>query len=224
MKINRNHFLLLTGTIAGTACVIREYKDPNAPAGTVPAATTPPPAPVAGGPAPRHITLGNLGAFHWDAGAPPPVTPPPPAPAACLDDGTAGVSACTLNVSSCSEGLGTWAKQRCTGYATYFKPKVAAVAVSCMTSSTTVCAGTTTNDCGLNALKQACTESNPQWQQACAVIAATPACKATSADCMTYFSGLNDNGKKALSSCASEGGPCVGHSLYACVEGLLGPQ
>ena len=226
MKMDKTLFLLLTGTIAAasTACIIREAKDPAAPgtpaattaATTAPATTT---APAQDSdPGARHVTPKQVGSLkgisvdNGDGGAPAP-TPAPTT--ACLDDtATASGDCATISDKSCS-----WASKRCTAYKTYLKGKVAASAVACtLAASSNACTGTTTVDCGRNAIKAACVDA--KVATACATLA--PKCKDTADNCTAAFSALNAAGQQqALTYCAGEGACSKGVS--ACVEAALFP-
>jgi len=106
-------------------------------------------------------------------------------------------------------------QQKCAAYKTYFDPKIAAQAISCMAtlSSKQVCDATQTYGCGKAALAQACPD--PEVSQLCAVAAGS--CKSTTADCTSLLSGLNDQGKQLVAQCIAQG--CQA-GLYSCVEGL----
>jgi hypothetical protein len=220
--MDKTRFLLLTGSIAagGAACVIREAKDPATPVTpvTTTTTTTTPGATQGADPGARHVTTKQVGSLrgvtvdNGDGGAPAP-TPAPTT--ACLDDtATASGDCATISDKTCS-----WASKRCTAYKTYLKGKVGASAVACtLAASSNACSGTTTVDCGRNAVKAACVDA--KVATACATLA--PKCKDTADNCTAAFSALNAAGQQqALTYCAGEG--ACNSGISACVEAALFP-
>jgi hypothetical protein len=231
MKIDRSLFLVLTGTLAG-GCHI--YVDeparpapppPPAPTAQVapgaPAAPAPPAAPAAAKPAPKPIPVVLHGGTHGATPAPAPTTPAPapaptPAPAACLDGNVTTVPDCAgMKAPDTTCAPFPFPQQKCAVYKTYFSPKVAASAVSCMNalSSKQVCDATYAYNCGKTALAQACPDN--EVSQLCGIAATS--CKSTSAECTSLLSGLNDQGKQKVAQCVASG--CQA-GLYSCIEGL----
>jgi hypothetical protein len=106
-------------------------------------------------------------------------------------------------------------QQRCNAYKTYYAPKVAAAAVSCLTALTSaqVCDPTQVAACGRAALAQAC--AVPAAAQLCQV-AAGP-CKTSAADCTSAISGLDSEGQQAVAQCVARG---CSAGLSACLDGL----
>jgi hypothetical protein len=226
MKIDRSLFLVLTGTLAG-ACHI--YVDeparttaaaPPPPAANqatpaAPAAPAPPGQPQAAAapkPPPRVVPL-HLGGHPAAPAASASTTPPP---GVCLDGNSVTVPDCaTVKAPDATCTPFPFPQQKCTAYKTYFAPKVAAQAISCMAalSSKQVCDATTTYGCAKQALAQACPD--PQVGQLCSIAATS--CKSTAADCTALLSGLNDQGKQQVAQCVAQG--CQA-GLYSCVEGL----
>jgi hypothetical protein len=225
MRIERSFFLALTGTLAG-ACHIYVDEQPgrtaaappppaanqSTPAPAAPGAPAPPP-PAAPKPPPRTVPP-----LHFGGGgaAPAGSTPPSPPAPACLDANNVTVPDCaTVKPPDATCAPFPFPQQRCTTYKTYFDPKVAAQAISCMAalSGKQVCDATQTYGCGKAALTQACPD--PTLGQLCNI--AATACKSTPAECTSLLSGLNDQGKQLVAQCVAQG--CQA-GLYSCVEGL----
>jgi hypothetical protein len=232
MKVDRSLFLVLTGTLAG-ACHIYVDEPPPQTAATPPPPTAnqsppstavppPPPQPQPGSPAqpqtpaplpqtpsPPQRTI----PIHLHGGSSP---APAPGQTACLDANASTVPDCAaMKAPDPSCAPFPFPQQRCATYKSYFDPKVAAVAVSCMNalSSKQVCDGSQTYNCGKAALAQACPDSTVG--QLCAIAATS--CKSTPAECTSLLSGLNDQGKQQVAQCVAQG--CTG-GLYSCIEGL----
>jgi hypothetical protein len=230
MRIERSLFLVLTGSLAG-ACHV--YVDePASRTATAPAPPAPPAAPASAQPAPAAAPATAAAQPAPAAPKPPPRVIPihlggalapahsggtTPAPAAtCLDANSVTVPDCaTVKAPDTTCAPFPFPAQRCATYKTFFDPKVAAQAISCMSalSSKQVCDATQTYNCGKAALAQACPD--PEIGQLCNI--AANACKATPADCTSLLSGLNEQGKQQVAQCVAQG--CQG-GLYSCVEGL----
>jgi hypothetical protein len=118
--------------------------------------------------------------------------------------------------STCSTN--TVPQQKCATYTAYFDPRVAAAAISCMStmSSRQLCDATQSTNCGHAALAQACSDST--LAQLCSIAATS--CKSNPSDCTALLSGLNDNGKQQVAQCIAQG--CQS-GLAACVDGLTAP-
>lgn len=139
----------------------------------------------------------------------------PPAPS-CLNAAAADVPDCELvrrPLARCA--LDTTPRQRCRGYRAYFDPKVAASAISCLSSLTSrqLCEATRATDCGKIALAEACLD--PSVDQLCQ-IAQSP-CKTTASSCAALLSGLNDQGQQLVAECVGHG--CQG-GLEGCVDAV----
>jgi hypothetical protein len=228
MKVDRSLFLLLTGVLAGGCHIYVDEPGPrtaNAPPPppspnqatppTPPAPAPPPPQPGAPAQPQQRVTnvipvhLGHSGGTPASGGTTPPA-------GACLDANATAVPDCgTMKAPDSTCTPFPFPQQKCTAYKTYFVPKVAAQAISCMTSlsSKQVCDATQTYGCGKAALAQACPD--PAVGQLCTIAAG--ACKSTPADCASLISGLNDQGKQQVAQCIAQG--CQA-GLYSCVEGL----
>ena len=135
--------------------------------------------------------------------------------AACLDTGAATAGDCAAMQPATACPAAPTPLQKCNAYKTYFAPKVAAAAVSCLTalSSAQVCDPTQVSACGRGALAQACPA--PGVAQLCQ-IAAGP-CKTSAADCTAVISGLDEQGQQAIAQCVAQG--CAA-GLSACIDGL----
>jgi hypothetical protein len=214
MNIDRVRVLLGMGAFVGAAgCHV--YVDEPARQPQTAAAKPPPPPPPKLEPAPakpvKVIPLKMHGAEP--AGG----TTPAPAPV-CLDTGAATPGDCSgVQASSGCASVPT-AQQKCAAYKTYFQPKVAAAAVSCMTSLTAAqaCDATQTSSCAKAALAKACTD--PSVTQLCQIAAAS--CKTSATDCASTLSGLNDPGKQAVAQCVAQG--CAA-GLSSCIDALAAP-
>lgn len=233
MKMDRSLFLLLTGTLAasGAACVLKvnEPDTPANPAGSAVAAggSAAPGATAAptGDPNARPVGRG-LKNVRGIGGLDTPPTPPPaavdggaaPAPAsACLDTGAATAGDCsTMADKTCS-----WAAKRCSAYAQYLQPKVAAQAVACTIAAKDACSAQAAVGCGSTAMAASC--SDPNATTACAQLAAS--CGTTAAACAPLVSSLNAAGRQqALTYCSAEGGAaCKSAGLAACINAALFP-
>jgi hypothetical protein len=227
MKIERSLFLALTGAIAGAACVVytEPHNPPTQPAPSVPPGATavPPTQPTvatnpAAPPPPKHVvSAGAVHDTHAGGGSNPPAptpgpTPPPPPAGSCLDTSAATAGDCTKftnpSSSSCS-----FAQSKCSAYNTYFNPKVAAQAYSCMQGASNVCSGTAPYDCGKSALQQSCPD--PNVATLCQAYAGL--CKTDANTCSSLISGLNATGRQKVAQCVSSG---CSAGLYSCIEGL----
>jgi hypothetical protein len=144
-------------------------------------------------------------------------TPRPPSPApACLDAAAAELPDCeTVRRAPARCSLDTTPRQRCSGYRTYFDPKVAASAISCLSSlsSRDLCDPTRASDCAKIALAEACVD--PSVDQLCQIAEAP--CKTTSSACAATLSGLNDQGQQLVAECVAHG--CSG-GIDGCVDAL----
>jgi hypothetical protein len=217
MKIDRSVLVAVSavGVLAAlSACEIvvdepAKHPTPPPPPAAAATAATPAPAPKEVKVAPMH--LHGPGAAPAGGG-----TAPPPA-GACLDTGAATVGDCAAMQPATACTATPTPTQRCNAYKTYFAPKVAAAAVSCVTalSSAQLCDGTSVAACGKTALTQACPA--PGVAQLCQ-IAAGP-CKTTATDCTAMLSGLGDQGQQAVAQCVATG--CTS-GLTACIDGLAG--
>jgi hypothetical protein len=144
-------------------------------------------------------------------------TPRAPSPTpACLDAASAELPDCETvrrPLARCS--LDTTPLQRCSGYRTYFDPKVAASAISCLSSlsSRELCDPARASDCAKIALAEACLDSSVD--QLCQIAEAP--CKTTSSACAATLSGLNDQGQQLVAECVAHG--CSG-GIDGCVDAL----
>jgi hypothetical protein len=156
--------------------------------------------------------------------------PLPPDTSALADstNGTAnGAAACFDTASSptpadCSQvhlsggcAGATYAQQKCAAYKQYFDSKVASDALACLgTLGSKVCDQSAANACGRTSLAKACVDRS--LSALCGI--ATTKCNASTADCTSLLSGLNDDGKEKVAACIAGG--CA-NGLPACVDGLL---
>ena len=150
-------------------------------------------------------------------GTSPTVTPAATAaPAACLDTGSVPVGDCAgVQPADASCGRVSAAARKCNAYRKYFDPKIAALAVSCMTSlsSKQVCDPSQPLVCAKNALALAC--SDPSVVQLCQIAATS--CKITPGECSALLSGLNETGQQTIAQCVAQGCPA---GLGGCIDGL----
>jgi hypothetical protein len=216
MKIDRSVALLAFPAagllVALSACQVIVDEPPKHPAPPPP----PPPAAQAapGAPAaPREVKVAPMH-LHGPGAAPAGGGTAPPA-AACLDTGAAAVGDCGALQAATACPSAPTPQQKCNAYKTYFAPKIAAAAVSCLTALTSaqVCDPTQVSTCGRTALAQAC--SAPAVAQLCQ-IAAGP-CKTSAGDCTAMLSGLDDQGQQAVAQCVAQG---CSAGLSACIDGL----
>ncbi len=216
MKIERARVLLATGAFVAVAgCHV--YVDEPANPQTAAARPAPPPPPKPATPEPSPAKPLKVVPLKMHGAEPAGGGTPAPAPV-CLDSGPATAGDCAgIQASSGCTAVPT-AQQKCTAFKTYFQPKIAAVAVSCMTglTGTQACDETQTSSCGLVALAKACPD--PSVTQLCQIAAA--ACKSSAFDCGKTLSGLNDSGKQAVAQCVAQG--CTA-GLSACIDGLATP-
>lgn len=230
MTIHRPLFLVATSALAAAACQVYVGSDqPKTPtAKAAPTVHQPAPATPAGQPPAQGSSAGttpvrpipvHLGHFGAGGSAPPPSgggSTPSPTPSGCLDANATTVPACTsLPAADASCSTNTVPQQKCAAYAAYFDPKVAAAAISCMgsMSSKQLCDATQATNCAHTALAQACPDATVA--QLCGIAATS--CHASSADCTSMLSGLNDQGKQQVAQCIAQG--CSG-GLQACIDGL----
>jgi hypothetical protein len=176
------------------------------PAASYATATRPPPP----SPALRPMRTADV-----DDAPRPPARPSPSTPS-CLNAAATDVPDCALvrrPLARCD--LDTTPQQRCQGYRAYFDPKVAASAISCMSSLTSrqLCEATHATDCGKIALAEACLDSSVD--QLCQIAQAP--CKTTASVCAALLSGLNDNGQQLVAECVAHG--CEG-GLDGCVDAV----
>jgi hypothetical protein len=129
---------------------------------------------------------------------------------ACIDTGAAAVPDCgqVRSAAGCP-----YAQQKCAAYRSYFDPKVAADALSCL-GTVTACDNRATNSCGRDALAKACIDS--QLGELCQI--ASNKCKMSTVDCESLLSGINDTGKEKIAGCIAQG---CGGGLEACVDALM---
>ncbi len=190
---------------AGAACDV--YVDgPPARAPRRVAAQPPPPA----APAPRPVRVVPLH-LHGTAQAPTGSVAPPAAATSCLDDSAATVADCgAMPAPDPSCAASSTARARCAAYQASFNPRVAAVAIACMSalSGTQQCDPSQADTCAKSALVQACADSTVS--QLCGI--ASTSCKTSASECSTMLSGLNDQGKQQVAQCVAQG----------CLAGLLG--
>jgi hypothetical protein len=134
---------------------------------------------------------------------------------ACFDTSNASVGDCAAVPASGTCSGAASAQQICNAFKTYFIPKAAAAAVSCLSglTSTQACDLTQVSTCGRNALVQACPASSVS--QLCQIAATS--CKTTASDCSSVLSGLNDQGQEAVAQCVAQG--CTG-GLLGCIDAL----
>jgi hypothetical protein len=148
-----------------------------------------------------------------------PSTAPPAAaapPVACLDAAAAPVGDCNaIKPPDASCHHVSSAAQKCNSYKTYLDAKVAALAVSCVTSLTSkqVCDGSQPLLCAKAALAQACPD--PSVVQLCRIAATS--CKITPGECSALLSGLNEGGQEAIAQCVAQGCPA---GLGGCIDAL----
>jgi hypothetical protein len=218
MKVTRSVGLLVlaaAGPLAAlSACQV--YVDEPAkrpPPPPPPVARTAPAAPQAAPAPPKEVKIAPLH-LHGPGVAPAGGGAAPPS--ACLDSGGTTVGDCAAMQAATACPTAPTPQQKCNGYKTYFAPKIAAVAVSCLASlsSAQVCDATQVAACGRTALAQACPA--PAVSQLCQ-IAAGP-CKTSAADCTAVISGLDDQGQQAIAQCVAQG---CSAGLSACIDGLV---
>jgi hypothetical protein len=215
MKIDRSLVVLAVAAAypfaALTACQVYVDGPAKHPA------PAPPPPPVAqqAAPAapPKEVKVAPMH-LHGPGVAPAGGGTAPPA-ATCLDTSAAAVGDCAAMQASTACPAAPTPLQKCNAYKTYFAPKVAAAAVSCLTALTSaqVCDATQVAACGRAALAQACPA--PGVAQLCQ-IAAGP-CKTSATDCTAVISGLDDQGQQAIAQCVAQG---CSAGLSACIDGL----
>jgi hypothetical protein len=155
------------------------------------------------------------------ASIPPATSTPAPSattyvPAACLDTGATPVGDCSaIKLPDATCGHSSAARPKCDAYKTYFDAKIAAIAVSCVTSlsSRQLCDASQPLLCAKTALAQAC--ADPSVVQLCQIAATS--CKITPGECSALLSGLNDGGQQAIAECVAQGCPT---GLGGCIDGL----
>jgi hypothetical protein len=210
MKIDRSVVALMVA-VAGSLAVLASchvYVDePPKPPPPPPAARQAAPA------APKEVKVVPMH-LHGPGVAPSGGAVAPPA-AACLDTGATTVGDCGAMQASTACPAAPTPQQKCNAFKTYFAPKVAAAAVSCVTALTSaqLCDPTQVAACGRAALAQACPA--PVVAQLCQIAAAP--CKTTATDCSAVISGLDDQGQQAIAQCVAQG--CTA-GLSACIDGL----
>lgn len=229
MTIGRPIFFVATSALAVAACQVYVGSEPlkTATAQPAPAVHQPAPATTAWHPPAQGSTAGttpvrpipvHLG--HFGGGSAPAQSglgsTPSPTPSGCLDGNATTVPACSslpAADSSCSSN--TVPQQKCATYIAYFDPKVAAAAISCMgsMSSKQLCDATQATNCAHTALAQACPDATVS--QLCGIAATS--CHASTSDCTSMLSGLNDQGKQQVAQCIAQG--CNG-GLQACIDAL----
>ncbi len=216
MKIDRSVALLVlsaAGSLGAiSACQVIVDEPPKHPAPPPP----PPPtaaqaAPAAPPAAPKEVKVVPM---HLHGPGPAPAGGGTAPAAACLDTGGATVGDCAAIQAGTCTATPT-PQQKCNAFKTYFAPKVAAAAVSCLAALTSaqMCDAAQVSACGRAALAQAC--AVPAVAQLCQV-AAGP-CKTTAADCTSAISGLDGQGQQAIAQCVARG--CTA-GLSACLDGL----
>jgi hypothetical protein len=128
----------------------------------------------------------------------------------CIDTGAGAVPDCgqVRSAPGCA-----YAQQKCAAYRSYFDPKVAADALSCL-GAVGVCDNNATNSCGRDALAKACIDTD--LGQLCQI--AANKCKMSAVDCESLLSGLNDTGKEKIAGCIAQG---CGAGLEGCVDALM---
>jgi hypothetical protein len=216
MKIDRSVALLAFPAagllVALSACQVIVDEPPKHPAPPPP----PPPAAQAtpGAPAPAGPREVKVAPMHLHGPGAAPAGGGTPA-AACLDTGGAAVGDCGAMQAATACPSAPTPQQKCNSYKTYFAPKIAAAAVSCLTALTSaqVCDPNQVSTCGRTALAQACPA--PAVAQLCQ-IAAGP-CKTSAGDCTAILSGLDDPGQQAVAQCVAQG---CSAGLSACIDGL----
>ncbi len=203
---------LLAALSACQVVVDEPAKHPAPPPPPSPAAQATPGAPAAPA-APKEVKVAPMHLHGLGAGPAGGGTAPPAA--ACLDTGAATVGDCGAMQAATACSTAPTPQQKCNAYKTYFAPKIAAAAVSCLTALTSaqVCDATQVSACGRTALAQACPA--PAVSQLCQ-IAAGP-CKTSAGDCTAIISGLDDQGQQAVAQCVAQG---CSAGLSACIDGL----
>src|ERR1700733_16205782 len=157
MKVTRSVGLLVlaaAGPLAAlSAC--QGYVDEPAKRPRPPVARPAPAAPQAAPAPPKEVKIAPLH-LHGPGVAPAGGGAAPPS--ACLDSGGTTVGDCAAMQAATACPTAPTPQQKCNGYKTYFAPKIAAVAVSCLASlsSAQVCDATQVAACGRTALAQAC--------------------------------------------------------------------
>jgi hypothetical protein len=218
--------VLLANALAGGCHIYVDEPAPRTVYAPPPPAPRPAPPPASAAPAPTqtqapaprpvvHLDAAATATPSAAATAAPTTSANPPA-RACLDANAAPVPDCsTVKLPDTSCAKSPLPQQKCSVYKTYYDPKIAAQAISCMASlsSKQICDATQTAACGKAALAQACPDA--ALGQLCSI--ATTPCKSTQADCMTLLSGLNDQGQQLVASCVAQG--CQG-GLQGCVDAL----
>ncbi len=207
MKIDRSKFITITGALAAasgitafSACTIVSTSGGNPDAASPSDSATNPDGPLGDGETPDGSS--EAGA---DAGV--------DSPAGCLgDDKVLNPSCSSFAADGGDAGAcirGQEGQSACASYQTNMRNGVARAAILCLAVAPT-CEGTVDaiTRCGLEALSRACPDPAAQafCQKeiaACAAAGTTPA--VTQKQCEQYASGLNDKGRAAFTSCATEG-------------------
>jgi hypothetical protein len=104
---------------------------------------------------------------------------------------------------------------KCAAFKNDFNAKVAAAAITCLSSSPAVqlCDASRPSNCAQAALAQSCPD--PAVAQLCGIAAAP--CKVTAAACASILSGLNSQGQQQIAQCVATG---CGAGLQGCVDAL----
>ena len=244
MKVDRGLFLVLTATLAGSACV-------NVPPAVVaPAIDVPPPVPAGPGatraPAPLPVASGSAAPDHTDAlpesgpgiaasdspwpsteGAGQFAAPMPTcghsskrfdgARTGCRDDVGAPASCGGMSTAGSCMPF-PFPREECQRWVGDYKPAVAERAVACARRLTgaQVCDACTTYRCGYEALMGACPD--PTAASDCTAIHRS--CPAASvAECTGYLSGMSASGRAKMVTCMSRRDGCS-WGLYSCSESL----
>jgi hypothetical protein len=202
---------LLAPLVAGASGGCQIYVDEPARRPHPPAPPPPPPPPIVRQPPPppRDPKVASLRLHAQE-----PAGATGTSSAACFDTSSAAVGDCAAVPAGGTCGAGS-AQQICNSFKTYFIPKAAAAAVSCLSglSGNQACDPTQIATCGRNALVQACPASSVS--QLCQIAATS--CKTTASDCSSVLSGLNDQGQEAVAECVAHG--CTG-GLLGCIDSL----
>jgi hypothetical protein len=212
MKISPSAMVFVAGALA--ACHVYIDEPARQTRAAAPPPPPPPPAATPTAPAPEPARPAKTVTLRLHETAPPGSATTPPA-TACLDSGAAAAGDCAGMQASVGCTSVPTSQQKCNAYKTYFQPKVAAAAVSCMTKLTgsQVCDAAQASGCAKTALGQACLDQSVA--QLCQIAAAP--CKTNATDCVAAISGLNDQGKQLVAACVAQG---CSAGLSACIDGL----
>lgn len=197
MNMDRTRFLALATLIAAGGCVTKKVNTDSDGGGGV-GGTTATGGSGAGG-------AGGVGGGAGGAGG------------GVCDDSVGAPGDCgPADATVC----GQFAVDACEGAKSYFKPRIAELAVDCITALDPISDCLPVYQCRSDALNQAC--DDPTADVLCQEI--IDACDAsgnatTMDECHSYVDGLNDAGRALMQAdCGTDGCP---DGIYSCVEGVL---